>query len=285
MPKFIDPQKCQQCGQCVFGCPHHAKWTALDYLDIAERNGAKVFYNTSVDRVLVTDGSATGVNAVSPNGAMEIHSEVTILAAGGLGTPVILQKSGIEEAGPGLFIDMLVNTYGTTSYLNLCREPSMSMVNYEFHHDKGFILSPYVNHPKMVRFMELGAKGLTLSDRKLLGIMTKTADESSGHVYADGRVTKAVTARDRARLDEGAAIAAEILVEAGADPNSITTSAPQGAHPGGTAAVGKVVDEYLQTTTRNLFVCDGSVLPKAPGLPPILTIVALAKRLARHLTA
>jgi len=285
MPKFVDPQNCRQCGQCVFGCPHQAKWTALDYLDEAERNGAKVFYNTSVDTVLVTDGRAGGVSAVGPDGPMRFHSEVTILAAGGLGTPVILQNSGIEEAGDGLFIDMLENTYGTTTDLNLCREPSMSMVNHEFHHDKGFILSPYVNHPKMVRFMELGAKGFALSDRKLLGIMTKTADDSSGKVHADGTVSKAVTESDRVRLDEGATIAAEILIEAGADPKSITTSAPQGAHPGGTAAVGKVVDEDLQTDTQSLYVCDGSVLPKAPGLPPILTIAALAKRLARHLTS
>jgi choline dehydrogenase-like flavoprotein len=284
MPKFIDAEKCRQCGQCVFGCPREAKWTALNYLDQAERNGAKVFYNTSVDRVLVSDGTATGVRAAGSNGAMEIRSSTTILAAGGLGTPVILKKSGIEDAGTGLFIDMLVNTYGTTSGLSLCREPTMSMVNHEFHHDKGFILSPYVNHPRMVRFMELGARGLGLADRKLLGIMTKTADDSSGCVHSDGTVDKAPTESDRARLNEGATIAAEILIEAGADPRSIVTSVPQGAHPGGTAAIGKVVDEDLLTSTRNLFVCDGSVLPKAPGLPPIVTIVALAKRLAGHLT-
>ena len=132
--------------------------------------------------------------------------------------------------------------------------------------------------------MELGAKGLALSDRRLLGIMTKTADDSSGRVNTDGTVSKPVTSSDRARIDEGVTIATAILIEAGADPRSIATSAPQGAHPGGTAAVGTVVDKDLQTNKRNLFVCDGSVLPKAPGLPPILTIVALAKRLARHLT-
>lgn len=284
MPKFIDPERCKQCGQCVFGCPHEAKWTALDYLDEAELNGAKVLYNTSIDSVLTVDQTAQGATGICPNGALEIQSDVTILAAGGLGTPVILQKSGIGEAGSGLFIDLLVNTYGITGELNLCREPTMSLVNHEFHHDKGFILSPYVNHSKMVRFMELGAKGFTLPDRKLLGIMTKTADESSGRVYPDETVSKPVTESDWARLDEGAAIGAEILIEAGVDPKSIITSGPQGAHPGGTAAVGKIVDEDLQTSTRNLFVCDGSVLPKAPGLPPILTIVALAKRLARHLT-
>jgi len=49
------------------------------------------------------------------------------------------------------------------------------------------------------------------------------------------------------------------------------------------AATGGVVDKNLQTEVDNLFVCDASVLPATPGLPPILTIVALAKRLAKLL--
>jgi len=56
-----------------------------------------------------------------------------------------------------------------------------------------------------------------------------------------------------------------------------------GGHPGGTAAIGEIVDKDLQTEVNNLFACDASVLPTAPGLPPILTIVALAKRLAKQL--
>jgi len=72
-------------------------------------------------------------------------------------------------------------------------------------------------------------------------------------------------------------------MKAGADSSSILMSKPQGAHPGGTAAIGRVVDENLETRVKNLFVCDASVFPVTPGLPPILTIVALAKRLAKTL--
>ncbi|MFC2082668.1 FAD-dependent oxidoreductase [Candidatus Bipolaricaulota bacterium] len=285
MPKFVDADNCKQCGQCIFGCPHHAKWTAVDYLDEAAANGVEILYDTVIDRVLVENESAYGVRGSGPNGAVEIQSDVTILAAGGFGTPVILQRSGIEDAGKGLFIDLLVNTYGVTDGLNLSHEPTMALVDHEFHDERRFILSPYVNHAKMPRFMELGAKGFALSDRNLLGIMTKTADDPAGQVFADGTVSKPVTVDDQARLDDGATIAEEILVKAGADRNSIVTSNPQGAHPGGTAAVGKIVDENLRTRLDNLYVCDSSVLPVAPGLPPILTIVALAKRLARRLTA
>ena len=106
---------------------------------------------------------------------------------------------------------------------------------------------------------------------------------ASGNVYADGSISKPVTKNDWQRLKEGSDIAREILIKAGASSKSILVSRPQGAHPGGTAAIGKVVDSNLATEVGELFVCDASVLPVAPGLPPLLTIVALAKRLSRFL--
>ncbi|MDO9045379.1 MAG: GMC oxidoreductase, partial [Methanobacteriaceae archaeon] len=41
-------------------------------------------------------------------------------------------------------------------------------------------------------------------------------------------------------------------------------------------------NENLETSIKNLFVVDASVLPTAPGAPPLLTIMALSKRLAKH---
>ena len=101
----------------------------------------------------------------------------------------------------------------------------------------------------------------------------------------DGKISKPITKRDRKRLQEGSSLAKEIMSKAGARKNSFIDSKIQGAHPGGAAAIGKVVDNNLQTKVDNLFVCDASVLPIAPGLPPILTIIALAKRLAKILTS
>jgi len=115
----------------------------------------------------------------------------------------------------------------------------------------------------------------------MLGIMAKTADDSVGRVYPNGSFSKQITDADRKRLDRGAEVSKEILLKAGADSKSIVHSHISGGHPGGTAAIGEIVDKDLQTEVNNLFACDASVLPKAPGLPPILTIVALAKRLAK----
>jgi len=43
------------------------------------------------------------------------------------------------------------------------------------------------------------------------------------------------------------------------------------------------VDANLATEVDGLSVCDASVIPEAWGLPPTLTILALARRLARQL--
>jgi choline dehydrogenase-like flavoprotein len=126
------------------------------------------------------------------------------------------------------------------------------------------------------------------SSKNMLGIMTKITDDANGQVYANGKCSKPLTKRDLERLDHGTTIARQILLQTGAKPKSLFESKIQGAHPGGTAAIGTVVDKDLQTRIDNLFVCDASVFPARKfndrsRLPPILTIVALSKRLAKTL--
>jgi len=283
MPKFLDFDKCVRCGSCTFGCIQSAKWTALDYLDDAIAHGAEVMYETKVREVISENGKVKGIRGRGKSGYIEIRGNNVILAAGALSTPIILQNSGISEAGGNLFIDILVNVYGKAEGLHQVREPLMALVDHEFH-EEGFILSPHINANRTVRFMEAGMKGFRMPTDKLVGIMVKTADEASGRVYPDGSVSKGVTKDDWKRINKGSAIAREILEKMGANPKSIFVSKPQGAHVGGVASIGSVVDENLETKIRNLYVCDASVLPKAPGLPPILTIVALAKWLGKALS-
>jgi len=106
-------------------------------------------------------------------------------------------------------------------------------------------------------------------------------DEPSGKVTPD-EIIKLNTGKDLARLAKGSAIASSILIEAGVDPKTIVSTHARGAHLGGTASIGDVVDKNLQSEVEGLYVGDASVFPKSPGAPPVLTIIALAKRLANH---
>ena len=143
---------------------------------------------------------------------------------------------------------------------------------------KNFVLSPHFSS-----FIKGNIDDEKVDDKDIFSIMVKTSDECKGYVDENGDVVKINTIQDIRYLAEGVATAGFILKEVGVDPTTIGSTVYRGAHPGGTAKIGEIVDSNLETDIENLFVCDASVLPIAPGKPPILTILALAKRLADYL--
>ncbi|HVW24393.1 MAG TPA: GMC family oxidoreductase N-terminal domain-containing protein [Polyangiaceae bacterium] len=98
---------CDACADCFTGCAGGRK-QSLDksYIADAARDGAQVFTCSHVDRVLVRRGRADGVEGrvIDPNGFRDVarfrvRSNVVVLAAGVLHTPVILQRSGVFAGG------------------------------------------------------------------------------------------------------------------------------------------------------------------------------------------
>ena len=282
MPKGITTEYCTGCGLCPFGCPESATWSPLISLHAAKNAGADIYYQTRVEQVLIENGRAVGVLASNGSRQKEFYAKIVILSAGGIGTPIILQRSGIEEAGQQLFMDLFVTTAGVTESFNQLGEPSMALLSDQFRESDGFILSPYIPVHSKVAFAEYGPAGLLLKRGRMIGLMAKTKDDLQGSVAANGEVSKTLTPADKDRLSKGAEVSKQILIEAGAKANSILTSKPQGAHPGGTAAIGQVVDNNLQTRIPGLYVCDASVFPEAPGLPPIVPIIGLARWFAKR---
>ena len=111
--KFIDPDKCDlKCPHCMLGCTKGAKWTARDYVQDAVDAGATLMNRALVEEVIIENGRAAGVRAVTPRGRVTVSARATVLCAGGMGTPVILQRAGIASAGQGFFGDPLIVTYG-----------------------------------------------------------------------------------------------------------------------------------------------------------------------------
>ena len=111
--------------------------------------------------------------------------------------------------------------------------------------------------------------------------MIKIRDGLGGKITKGGWVNKKLSREDKMKLEKGAEHAGRILKHAGA--TDTYKSATIAAHPGGTVKIGEHVDTNLKTKFDNLYVCDCSVIPKEWGLPPTWSILALGKRLAKHL--
>lgn len=268
MPKYINPKKCKPCGKCAFGCPQNAKWTSLQYLDEAKKYGAKIVANTPITDLIIEQDTVTGVKG----GDKEFMADLVILSAGAIETPRILLKTGVN-AGHNLFVDTFITLGGMFKGIGFNSEVQMNaLLQFD-----DFILAPHYSSLLGVKLQKFNA-----TEEDILGIMVKIKDESSGQVTPDS-VVKYSTAHDVELLSQGSAIAGVILKQAGVNPHRLISTPARGAHPGGTAALGEVVDENLETEISGLFVADASVFPEAPGAPPVLTILALAKRLAKHI--
>lgn len=273
MPKAIPEEDCIQCGKGAFGCPVDAKWTAKDFIDDAVENGAKLVTEVDVLEILVDNGRVKGVKYEKDGEEFVLDSEIVVVAAGAINTPLILRKVGID-AGNELFFDPFVSVGGVIKDIKFNKEVQMNGLVI----GKNFVLAPHFS-----TFIREKIGDDSITDEDILSIMVKTPDDGEGYITEDGEVVKINTINDIRYLAEGCATAGMILEKAGVDSKTISSTVYRGAHPGGTAAIGKVVDSNLETEIDGLFVDDASVLPISPGKPPILTILALSKRLADYI--
>lgn len=275
MPKFIRDEDCKPCGKCSFGCPRDAKWSGKDFIDIAIENGAELIENAEVTKILTAHKSASGVEYIQDGQVKTIESDLVILAAGAIDTAIILQKTGID-AGNKLFFDPFISVGGVLKDIKYNTEVQMNGLA---------IGNEYILAPHFSSFISKYIKETypEVEDKDILSIMVKVQDDMVGSVDIDGNVKKFNTIDDIRRLGQGAAAAGSILQKAGVDATTMTSTVFRGAHPGGTAAIGEVVDKNLKTEIDGLYLGDASVIPISPGKPPILLILALAERLANHL--
>jgi choline dehydrogenase-like flavoprotein len=268
MPKFINPKTCKPCGKCAFGCSRNSKWTSMEYVKDALDHGAKLIENTEITDLIINNGEVKGVKSSD----REYLADNVVVSAGGIETPRILRRAGID-AGNNLFVDTFVTVGGVLKDIQFNSEVQMNaLIKLD-----DLILSP---HFSTILLDKLKKNHVRETD--ILGIMIKIGDEGSGKVR-EHHIEKYSTSKDVSLITKGSAVAGAILKEAGVDPTTLTSTLARGAHPGGTAAIDEIVDRNLETEISGLFVADASVFPRAPGAPPVITIVALARRLGRYL--
>ncbi len=177
-PKMGDFARCGHCGRCVFGCPRGVKWDSREFLDDALERGATLETECRVERVEITDGRATGILARQGWRRRRYAADLVVLAAGGLGTPVILERSGIPTEHT-LFVDPVLCVAARLPGCRQCFELQMPFVVQR----DGFIVSPYFDY---LSFFYNEAWRYPAED--LVGLMIKVADEETGQRRGrDGR--------------------------------------------------------------------------------------------------
>ena len=332
-PIFRNAGSCVQCSSCPFGCKSDAKrGMHVSYLPRAVAAGARIRAGVEATRVLVEDGRAVGVaGAVVPDmrgqlrpggsSAFTVRARrAVILAGGALGTPELLQRSGLGGRQAGRNLHIHPACWVGARYEEEVRGWEGVMQSFyvdEWEHERvlleatftplafggAWLLGAGRSHQEaMLDFGHVGSIGVHLSDL------------SSGRVGlgSEGslRASYELTRDDARRLAFGIARAAEIHFAAGATevyPNvarvgvlkpgdlarfEATTFKPaelrlEAFHPMGTARIaadpGKGVCDPTGAVhgAGDLYVADASLFPTSIGVNPMMTVIAFAKQIAR----
>lgn len=284
LDKFIYQNKCRaKCQLCSYGCPYGAKWNARHFVDDALKNGAKMINYAKVEKVIIENKKAIGIQYRHHRETFHAYAPKIIIAAGGIGSPLILRESGMRSTGYDFFFDPLVFVYGTIKGLaNGKAVPMSSGVHFP---EDGIVMTDF-NQPHLMKILldlEVFKIKQAFKYKDVLPIMIKIRDDLGGGLTKRGWVDKKLSKEDRLKLDKGTEHAKRVLKNAGA--TDIYRGWMFAAHPGGTVKIGEHLDTNLKTRLDNLYVCDCSVIPQELGLPPTTTILSLGKRLAKHLLA
>ena len=281
--KLVHQDRCREnCDLCNIGCPYEAKWTAREFVDESEQFGATIVTNANVKKVIFDGRTAIGVEYRRNMMPAKAYGKTIVISAGGIGTPVILNNSGLEGAGREYFFDPLIVAFGEAKNINGGKEFPMT-AGCHFEDDNYMMTDMTVPLPIYLGFSaEVFRFDRLASHSKTLTIMVKEKDRLGGRLTSRGGVRKKLDPKDQKSLLHGYERAKNILKKAGA--RNIYKSWYIAAHPGGTAKIQDIVDTNLKTEYENLFVCDCSVIPESFGLPPTLTLIGLGKRLAKHLS-
>jgi choline dehydrogenase-like flavoprotein len=325
-PIFRNAGTCAQCSSCPFGCSIDAKrGMHVSYLPRAAAAGARIRAGVEVGRVLVENGRAVGVScrartADGRSRPFEVRARRAVLVAGGaLGTPELLQRSGLGDGQVGANLHVHPACWVGARYEEEVR--GWEGVMQSFYLDQweeqrvlleatftplafggAWLLGAGRSHQEaMLDFAHVGSIGVHLSDAS----SGRVGLGSGGSLRASYKLSR----EDAGRIAFGIARAAEVHFAAGATevysniarvgvlaPGDLagfeaTTFKPQelrleAFHPMGTARIAADPREGVCAAdgsvygTRDLYVADASLFPTSVGVNPMMTIIAFAKRVA-----
>lgn len=271
-PKMIDLRKCRRCGQCILGCGYGAKWDSRVLINESISKGAKLISKCKVKKLDISDGRVKAVHTVTGGRMKTYTADLIILSAGGIGTPIILENSGIK-CKKTLFADPVLCVAAPFENAGQYNQIGMPFISQQ----EKYMISPYFDYLSF--FFN---KSWHMPQNNILSLMIKYMDEESGYVTPHS-VHKGVTESDRKVIDESVELCKDVLERMGVKRNEIFLGTLNAGHPGGMFPLTKNEAETFHNPMlpENLYVSDSSLFPRSMGNPPILTIMAMSKRIAK----
>lgn len=233
---------CANLGRCNTGCPSGAKQSALvTWIPDAEARGARVVPLARAERIEVAAGHVRAVEAIrtdpvtgAPVGRLRVEASRVCVAAGVLGTPALLLRSGLGNGSAlGRGVQLHSSVYVTARFgerVNGFFGPTMSQAVTQFsdvhgHAGPGFMLESVTTAPATTAG---GLPGFGVSHAVVMEALPHLArvvvvlrDQTRGSVSVDGDGAPAFSYRpvsnDLTRLRAAVRAAARLYLAAGAE--------------------------------------------------------------------
>jgi choline dehydrogenase-like flavoprotein len=273
-------------AKCPTGYAAAAKWNARSYVNEAVEGGATLINRAEVLKVLIDRNRAIGVEYKLHKGKKDFEirqafGERIVLSAGGTASAVILRSSGMRNiAKDGFYVHPCFAIFGIVPGLKAGPnfvgsaetriEDNINIGDGNF--DRVFYRMFMLGEGRVIR-------AFRHSKSIAVGVMVK--ESVGGELREDGSYHKQLKDEDFRKLEKGAEVARQIIVNAGG--RNLYRSSLSGSHLGGSIRIKSHLDENLQTECSNLHVCDGSVVPETVMGAPSLTLICLGKYLADRL--
>jgi choline dehydrogenase-like flavoprotein len=302
---------CMKCGSCLQGCPTNAgKSTLNTYIHPPWAEGKlELRAESPVQRVVISDGEATGVEYVDAAGERQVlRAGAVVVAAGALNSPQVLMRSGVEHPLVGQHVGLhpaqiVSGLFDEVQDAHMVYPITAHCMDFQRDEDGGFVLEAATVQDPIGFATGLGDENGPLWGEPLVeaarkyrhwvGVLTLVNDDNHNAVVVDENGGERFDAHfepvELERIDSALTLARRVLEEAGAKQvlwTGLASTHAQGGCRMGSDPERSVVDAHAEChDVKRLFVGDGSVIPRTLSVNPSLTIMALADRLAEHLDA
>jgi choline dehydrogenase-like flavoprotein len=300
---------CFQCGSCLQGCPTNAgKSTMNTYIHNNWLAGNLTLRpNSLVQRVLIEDGEATGVEYTDAAGETHVvHADATVVACGSLSTPLLLKRSHVPNSNIGSHLGLhpaqfVFGLFDEPQDAHMVAPITSHCFDFAADDDGGFAVEAVTVQDPIGFTVSLCDEngpmwGQPLVDaakqyRRWIGLLNMSNDDNNASVDVDDsgneRFTADFKANELDRINAAREFSTRVLEAAGATRtlwSGLATTHMQGSCRMGADPARSVVDTHCEShEVKRLYVGDSSLHARTLSVNPSLTIMALAARLAEHL--